>query len=58
MTNYEAIIILKFMLRQVNIDSENYLALQHAIDVLDATDGLISAFKTLLENSGVRNERT
>ena len=51
MTNYEARKILQFMQRQVRTDGENYLALQHAIDVLDATDGLISAFKTLQDRS-------
>ncbi len=49
MTNYEARKILQFMQRQVKTDGENYLALQHAIDVLDATDGLMIALKTLQE---------
>lgn len=52
MTNYEARKILQFMQRQVKPDSEEYEALQQAIDVLDATDGLISAFKTLQEMGG------
>ena len=52
MTNYEARKTLQFMLRQVKTDSEEYEALQQAIDVLDTTDGLISAFKTLQEMSG------
>lgn len=51
MTNYEAIKILQFMQRQVRTDGENYLALQHAIDVLDATDNLIISLKTLRERS-------
>lgn len=51
MTNYDARKILQFMQRQVTPNGENYLALEHAIDVLDATDGLISAFKTLQERS-------
>ena len=51
MTNYEARKILQFMQRQVKEDGENYLALQHAIDVLDTTDGLISALKVLQERS-------
>jgi len=51
MTNYEARKILQFMQRQVKEDGENYLALQHAIDVLDATDGLMIALKTLQERS-------
>lgn len=49
MTNYEARKILQFMQKQVQTDGENYLALQHAIDVLDATDGLMIALKTLRE---------
>lgn len=51
MTNYEARKILQFMQRQVKTDGENYLALQHAIDVLDATDGLMIVLKTLREMS-------
>lgn len=51
MTNYEAIKILQFMQKQV-IDKEEGLALQHAIDVLDAVDGLVSAFKILQEKRG------
>ena len=51
MTNYEAIKILQFMQRQVRADSEEDLALQHAIDVLDATDGLMIALKDLREKS-------
>ena len=51
MTNYEARKILQFMQRQVQTDGENYLALQHAIDVLDATDNLIISLKTLQERS-------
>lgn len=51
MTNYDARKILQFMQRQVKPDSEEYEALQHAIDVLDATDGLIEALKILQERS-------
>ena len=52
MTNYEARKILQFMQKQVRTDSEEDLALQHAIDVLDATDGLVSSLKVLQESSG------
>ena len=52
MTNYEAIKILQFIKRQVRADSEEDLALQHAIDVLDATDSLIISLKALRERSG------
>ena len=52
MTNYEARKILQFMQKQVRADSEEDLALQHAIDVLDATDGLVSSLKILQESSG------
>lgn len=52
MTNYDTIKILQFMQRQVKSDSEEYSALQHAIDVLDATDNLIISLKTLRESSG------
>ena len=51
MTNYEARKTLQFLQRQVKPDSEEYEAIQHAIDVLDATYDLISAFKTLQEMS-------
>lgn len=52
MTNYEAIKILQFIKRQVKTDSEEDLALQHAIDVLDATDNLIISLNALRERSG------
>ena len=52
MTNYEASKILKFIKRQVKAGSEEELALQHAMDILDATDGLMIALKTLRESSG------
>ena len=51
MTNYDSRKILQFMQRQVKPDSEEYEALQHAIDVLDATDSLIEALKILQERS-------
>ena len=51
MTNYDARKILQFMQRQVKPDSEEYEALQHAIEVLDATDSLVEALKTLQELS-------
>ena len=51
MTNYEARKTLQFLQRQVRTDSEEYEALGHAIDVLDATAGLISALKILQEMS-------
>lgn len=56
MTNYEARKTLQFLQRQVRTDSEEYEALGHAIDVLDATAGLISAFKTLQEMSDGEEE--
>ena len=51
MTNYDSRKILQFMQRQVKPDSEEYEALQHAIEVLDATDSLISALQILQEKS-------
>ena len=51
MTNYEASKILKFIQRQVRAGSEEDLALQHAMDVLDATDGLMIALNALRERS-------
>ena len=51
MTNYDAIKILQYIKRQVKEDREEDLALQHAIDVLDAVDALIISLKTLRDRS-------
>ncbi len=51
MTNYSSRKTLQFLQKQMKPDSEEYEALDHAIDVLDAVDGLISALKILQEKS-------